>query len=242
MFKVKARSKSGQVILSKENHKSSKLSDVILGGQDGLVNVLGVILGVAAASHDTRIVLAGGLAATFAESISMAAVAYTSTLAERDYYAKEMAREKYEIKTMPHMEREEIREIFAEKGFKGKVLESIVKVITSNKKIWLETMMSDELKLSPVDKGKPLRSAGVVGFSAIIGSMIPLAPFFFVGVQEGIYIALVISALTLFIVGAIKAQLTVGSWAKSGVQMAIIGTISALAGYGIGLLFQASNV
>ena len=59
---------------------ASALSDVILGGQDGLVNVLGVILGVAAATADTRIVLVAGLAATFAESVSMGAVAYTSTL------------------------------------------------------------------------------------------------------------------------------------------------------------------
>ena len=50
----------------------SRLSDIILGGQDGLVNVLGVILGVAAATQDARIVIAAGLAATFAESISMA--------------------------------------------------------------------------------------------------------------------------------------------------------------------------
>lgn len=60
------------------------LSQMILGGQDGLVNVLGVLLGVAAASESTKIIIAVGLAATFAESIAMAAVAYTSKMAERD--------------------------------------------------------------------------------------------------------------------------------------------------------------
>ena len=68
------------------------ISDFILGSQDGLVNVLGVILGVAVASQDMRIILAGGLAATFAESISMGAVAYTSTIARRDHYLKEVER------------------------------------------------------------------------------------------------------------------------------------------------------
>ena len=62
--------------------KGSTLSDVILGGQDGLVNVLGVILGVAAATGDAYIVMVAGLAATFAESVSMGAVAYTSTVAD----------------------------------------------------------------------------------------------------------------------------------------------------------------
>src|SRR5574341_685816 len=71
----------------------SRLADVILGGQDGLVNVLGVILGVAAATQDARIVIAAGMAATFAESISMGAVAYTSKLAEHDLYHSERERE-----------------------------------------------------------------------------------------------------------------------------------------------------
>lgn len=65
--------------------KQPALPDIILGGQDGLVNTLGVILGVAAASRDARLVIAAGLAATFAESISMGAVALTSKMAERDF-------------------------------------------------------------------------------------------------------------------------------------------------------------
>lgn len=225
-------------LLRGEIHKGNRLSEIILGGQDGLVNVLGVLLGVAAASHETRIVIAGGLAATFAESISMAAVAYTSKLADRDFYESEMSREKMEIKEIPELEREEVMEIYRQKGFKGKILDDVVNVIVSNKKIWLETMMSDELKLSPVDKKRPLTAALVVGISALIGSFIPLVPFFFVPIREGIIIAIIISAITLFIVGAIKASLTVGNWGKSGLEMAIIGTISAMAGYGIGLLFQ----
>src|SRR5512136_3126180 len=98
------------------------LSDVILGGQDGLVNVLGVILGIAAATPDPRIVLAGGLAATFAESISMGAVAYTSTLADRDFYLAELEREKYEIREVPELEREEIRTVYREYGLEGEAL------------------------------------------------------------------------------------------------------------------------
>jgi len=228
--------------LHKEKHGKNNLSDVILGGQDGLVNVLGVLLGIAAASQDTRIVMAGGLAATFAESISMAAVAYTSTLAERDFYFKELARERREIRQSPRWEKEEIREIFKHKGFEGELLEKIVKVITSNEETWLQSMMNDELKLSPVDKKRPARAAWLVGFSAIIGSLIPLFPFFFLPIQQGIYVSIAISAVALFIVGAVKARMTVGHWYKSGLQMTVIGIISALAGYGIGLLFQVSNV
>lgn len=225
------------VLGPKEEHKSGRLSEVILGGQDGLVNVLGVILGVAAASHDTRIVLAAGLAATFAESISMAAVAYTSKSAERDHYFSEMEREKREIREVPEIETEEIREIYRQKGFQGKLLEEIVKVVTSDEKVWLDTMMSDELHLERVEGGRPYTAAFIVGLSAILGSIIPLFPFFFVTVQTGIYISLVVSAVVLFIVGAVKAKMTIGHVAKSGLEMAIIGIVSALAGYAVGFLF-----
>ncbi len=67
--------------LEELKHRQLDLRDIILGGQDGLVNVLGIVLGVAAASGNSRIVLVAGLAATFAESFSMAAVAYTSSIA-----------------------------------------------------------------------------------------------------------------------------------------------------------------
>src|SRR3990170_2354394 len=101
---------------------SAALADIILGGQDGLVNTLGVILGVAAASADPRIVIAGGFAATFAESISMGAVAYTSTLAEHDHYRSELERERREIRQMPQAEEQEVRAIFSAWGFSGDLL------------------------------------------------------------------------------------------------------------------------
>src|SRR3989344_492700 len=102
--------------------KRATLRDFILGSQDGLVNVLALVLGVASATNDIRIVLIAGLAATFAESISMAAVAYTSTKAAHDYYEKEHASEWQEVKEQPEKARREIREIYHRKGFRGQLL------------------------------------------------------------------------------------------------------------------------
>jgi len=220
------------------HHGEFRLSDVILGGQDGLVNVLGVILGVAAATSDTRIVIAAGLAATFAESISMGAVAYTSTLAENDLYHSEREREYRHIHLAPDVEVEEIRDIYRKKGFEGETLEKIVDVITSNHDVWVNVMMSEEFQLTPPEKSKAFRSALLVGFSALVGSFIPLFPFFFWTVKLSIILSIIIAALTLFIVGVYKAKVTVGKPFRSGMEMAIIGTLSALAGYVVGWLFK----
>jgi VIT1/CCC1 family predicted Fe2+/Mn2+ transporter len=220
----------------------SRLSDVILGGQDGLVNVLGVILGVAAATQDARIVIAAGLAATFAESISMGAVAYTSTLAENDLYLSEKEREHRHIHLAPDVEIEEIRDIYRNKGFEGETLDKIVEVITSNPDVWVNVMMSEEFQMTPPEKSKALRSAIIVGFAALAGSVIPLFPFFFWNISLSIWFSIVIAALTLFIVGAYKARVTIGRPFHSGLQMAAIGTISALAGYVVGLIFKVPTV
>jgi predicted membrane protein (TIGR00267 family) len=228
-----------------EEHKPySNLRDIILGGQDGLVNVLGIILGLAIASGDLRIILAGGLAATFAESVSMAAVAYTSTRAQQSYYESELQREKREIKEIPEAEKEEIREIYRRKGFSGKLLEDVVEKITSNEEVWLDEMMKFELGLQPVETKSAFISSAVVGLAAVVGSLIPLIPFFFLNtlnlqIGQAIWVSLVISAITLFIVGAYKARATIGDWRTSGVEIAIIGIVAALIGYVVGLLFKA---
>lgn len=220
----------------------SKLSDVILGGQDGLVNVLGVILGVAAATQDARIVIAAGMAATFAESISMGAVAYTSRLAVNDLYHSEKEREYRHIHLAPDVEVEEIRDIYLKKGFEGETLEKIVDVITSNPDVWVDLMMSEEFQMTPPEKTMAFRSALIVGLSALVGSLIPLLPFFFLNVSLSIWSSIAIAALTLFIVGAYKARVTIGKPFRSGVQMAVIGTVSALAGYVVGLIFKVPTV
>jgi len=220
------------------HRQASALSDIILGGQDGLVNVLGVILGVAAATQDSYLVLVAGLAATFAESVSMAAVAYTSTLADADFYESEREREYRHIQEVPVLEKAEISQIYQEKGFQGKLLDQIVDTITANPDVWVAVMMAEEHQLSPTDRRQAFRSGVIVGIAAIVGSLIPLVPFALLPVSTGIWVAVLFAALVLFIVGVVKARLTVGHPGKSGFELALIGTISALAGYLVGMILR----
>ncbi|MDO8428392.1 MAG: VIT1/CCC1 transporter family protein [Candidatus Diapherotrites archaeon] len=213
----------------------SWLEEFILGGQDGLVNVLGVLLGVAVATNDSRIVIIAGLAAVFAESISMGAVGYTSRKARRDYYEKERLRELKEMEEIPEQEREEVREIYQKFGYTGKDLDDIVRLVTSNKKAWLNIMMNEELHLGSEEFRDPKIEALVIFGATLIGSFIPLLPFLFFPVKEAIIIALILAVVVLFLAGAVKAKLTVGNWIKSGLEMAVIGFAAAMVGYAIGI-------
>jgi predicted membrane protein (TIGR00267 family) len=202
-----------------EHHRrTNSLRDVILGGQDGLVNILGIILG-----------------------ISMGAVGYTSSIAQRDYVRAEQEREKLEIATEPETERQEIRDIYAAKGFDGELLNRVVETITAKRDVWLDTMMDEELHLSPVDASDIFRSAVIITIATLIGHMIPLVPFLVLPRPVALVLSIGLSAVVLFGVGVYSAKTLVGDWRKSGLQMTVIGLGAAGVGFLVGRLFQAAG-
>lgn len=228
----------GLRVVIKKILPADKLSQVILGGQDGLVNTFGVILGVAAASSDIRIVIAGGLAACFAESISMGAVAYTSQKADHDHYLSVLESEKHAINNNPEEEIEEVKDIYRNKGFKGEDLNKIVNLITSNKQAWLSIMMSEEKNVAPIEMRKVYINSSIVLFSSLLGSLVPLTPFFFLSLTNAIYISFIVTTLTLFLFGYYKGRITVGKPLRSGIELLVIGMTAAMLGYVIGLIFS----
>jgi VIT1/CCC1 family predicted Fe2+/Mn2+ transporter len=226
-----------------EEHASQTnwLRDVILGGQDGLVNILGIILGVVAGGGGRTVLITTGLAAAITESISMGAVSYTSSASERDYYRAQQAREEREVQETPEEEEEEVRQIYAAKGFEGKLLDDVVQTITSNRDVWVNTMMDEELHLEPVEMSRILRGAVVVTIATLIGHMLPLWPFMFFPREPALIIAIVVSALVLFAVGAYSAITLVGDWRREGIKMVAIGLGAAGIGYLIGHLFGGAG-
>src|SRR5438105_2621097 len=194
-------------MIGKEKHSTNNsLRDVILGGQDGLVNMLGIALGVVAAGGSTHVLIIAGLAAAITESISMGAVAYTSFGSERDFYLAEKETEQSEISSDLEEEREEIREIYATKGFSGQLLDDVVSTITSNRETWVSTMMDEELHIQPIEEQSLLRSSVIVTVATLIGHLIPLVPFLAVTGTPAVVAAIVLSGVTLFAVGAYSAK------------------------------------
>src|SRR5438105_4730772 len=223
----------------REGHRQTNwLRDVILGGQDGLVNILGIILGVIAGGGSNAVLVAAGFAAAITESISMGAVGYTSSVSQRDYYRAEREREETEVVTMPQAERQEIREIYTAKGFSGELLDQVVDTITANRDRWVATMMDEELHLQPVERADILRSAIVITIATLIGHLIPLLPFLWLDRTPALVLAIVLSALVLFGVGVYSAVTLTGDWRKSGMTFLVIGLGAAGIGFLIGRLFH----
>jgi len=229
---------SKAVIVHEGHPHATLLSDFILGSQDGLVNVLGILLGLTAAGTSGKIIVIASLAALAAESISMGAVAYTSTLSRRNLYVSEVRRELEEMRAVPELEREEVRVILRNWGYAGDEVETMLKMIEAKPKAWLDIMMAFELNLSEVAPEQPRNSALVVLGATTVGSFIPLLPFL-VGIYspaQAALISVVLSAITLFAVGWYEARTTTGSVWLNGPRMVLIGLGAGLAGFLVGHL------
>jgi len=128
----------------------------------------------------------------------------------------------------------EIEDIYKAKGFTGKDLEMIVSKITSDKKVWLDTMLNEELNLNLDIVGHPIKSALRMFGSFLLGGMLPIIPFFFGTGLSPLFMAIGISITTSFAVGAVKSRMANTSIIKGGIEMAGLGTGIALIGFGIG--------
>jgi vacuolar iron transporter family protein len=229
--------------------RPSLLSDFILGSQDGLVNVLGILLGLSAASIHFgasaavhRLILVAAFAALGAESISMGAVAYTSTRARRRLYLSEVRREQEEMREVPDIEREEVRSVLAEWGYTGTELEDLLNRICSNPRAWMEFMMAFELKLAPVKESQARDSFVTVFLATVVGSFVPIFPFLVpsLSIESSLIFSVALAAITLAVVGVYEARTTGGRPFQNAAQMIAIGLAAGFAGFLIGVLLAAT--
>ena len=218
------------------------LGEFVYGAIDGTVTTFAVVSGATGAALSPGIVVILGFANLIADGFSMATGNFLSERAQRDYIKKERQREEWEIQHMPEGEREEIRQIFKKKGFHGKDLDKAVEIVTSDKKIWVDTMMSDELGLLESPKS-PWKTAGMTYFGFLIIGIIPLlayvlsyfVPFFEKNTFE---IAVFMTAIALFVIGIIKRYVTKKNIWKSVGETIFIGGAAAVIAYYIGFLLQ----
>ncbi|MDH3677164.1 MAG: VIT1/CCC1 transporter family protein [Nitrosopumilus sp.] len=221
--------------------------DFIYGSIDGAVTTFAIVAGVVGASLSPGIVLILGFANLFADGFSMAAANYQASKARNEYIAMKRKQEEWEIENLEEQEKDEIREIYTKKGFKDELLEEVVRIITSRRKVWIDTMMKEELGLIE-DAKCPLDSSisTFVGFNLI--GLIPLMPFMiFVAMgmdpnSDAFIFSTIFVISAFFLVGMIKGKIVKKSKIKSGFYTLIIGGIAAmvayLIGYGLNFLVQ----
>ena len=213
--------------------------DFIYGSIDGAVTTFAIVAGVVGAGLSPGIILILGFANLFADGFSMATANYQASKARNEYIEMKRKQEEWEIDNLAEQEKEEIREIYTQKGFKDELLEDVVRIITSRRKVWVDTMMKEELGLIEGDK-HPLDSSisTFVGFNLI--GLLPLIPFMLfilIGIDsdsEAFMYSTILVALAFFMVGIVKGKIVKKSKIKSGLFTLIIGGVAAMIAYSIG--------
>jgi len=214
----------------------SYLRDWVLGGIDGAITTFAIVSGVAGAGLAHKVIIILGIANLIADGISMAASNYSGVKAENDEYWHLRQKEKNDINLSPQRKQEELRQIFAHKGFKGDDLERAVTVISSNEDQWIDFMMTEEFGASK-NRRSPYQAAIATFLAFAICGAIPLLPFA-LSLPHSFTIATIATCAVFFTIGALKSKWSTAKWWLSGLETLVIGTIAAGTAYFIGDLLE----
>ena len=213
----------------------SLLGDAVLGGIDGCVTTFAVVAGAAGGGLPDTVIVVLGMANLAADGFSMAASNYLSVKSRREERRRARREEESHIARIPQGEREEVRQIFRNKGFDGKVLDEIVDVITRDDELWVETMLAEEHGMQREER-HPLH-AGAATFAAFVTvGLMPLLPFLLRGVPAGAELSAsaAVTALAFAAVGVLKGMVLRAPLIGSAAETLLIGGMAAALAYAAG--------
>lgn len=215
--------------------QASYLRDWIYGGIDGAVTTFAIVAGSVGADLSSRVILILGIANLLADGFSMAAANYSGSKSQIEDFSRLKAIEEKHIDIVPEGEREEVRQIFSARGYKGDDLETMVRLVTSNKATWIETMMQAEYGM--YDEPRSPQRAALMTFGAfVLFGSIPLLPFL-LPVPASAQTATILTGLAFFAIGSVRARWSQRSWVSCGSETTAIGMLAAviayLAGHGL---------
>jgi vacuolar iron transporter family protein len=219
--------------------EQSYLRDFIYGAIDGAVTTFAVVAGVAGAGLADVVVLILGAANLVADGFSMAVSNYLGTRADLQLLTRARRTEERHIRAFPEGEREEIRQIFAKKGFAGEDLERVVKVITSDEQQWVDTMLREELGLA-IEPRSPVKAGAMTFLAFVLIGALPLLPFIYDAVvaqtvANPFLLSALMTGVAFFIVGAGKSRFVEERWWLAGLETLGVGGGAAVLAYLIGL-------
>ncbi len=224
-----------------EKHfKSSELvTDIVIGMSDGLTVPFALAAGLSGAVSSTAIIITAGLAEVAAGSIAMGLGGYLAGRTEVDHYNSELEREKMEVEAVPEVEKQEVRDVFANMGLSKETQNLIADEMAKDKANWIDFMMRYELGLEKPDPKRARNSAMNIGISYVVGGLVPLSPYFFnTNPLDGLKWSCLITVICLFIFGYFKAKITGQNPWGGALRVTLIGSVAATAAFFIARLFS----
>lgn len=208
------------------------LRDVVFGANDGVVTVIGFLVGIAGSITDQSVVVLAGSLTVVAGAVSMALGNYLGVKSQKEHYQEMESVERWEMKHKPDVERDEIREIYTNMGFDKETVELLTKKVTADPELWLRVMMRDELGFSGQETKHPVIAGLLMGGVYLIGGIPPLLPFlFFRPISRALIMSIIVAVLVMSAIGFFRWWLNKGSITSKILETIIIGLIAAAVGF-----------
>jgi len=214
------------------------LRAAVLGVNDGLVSNASLVMGVAGAGVASKDILLTGVAGLIAGACSMAMGEWISVQSSRELSAKELAVEQRHIATDSEVEQAELALVYEQKGLHPAEARKVAERLSADPETALDTHAREELGIDPEELGgSPWVAAGMSFVLFVVGAVVPIVPFVFLSGNTAVVMALALSALGLFGIGAAITLLTGKSVLMSGSRQLAFGATAFGVTYAIGVLF-----
>lgn len=214
---------------------AGNLRAAVFGVSDGLVSNMSLLLGVVGGTSNINMIVLSGIAGLLAGACSMAAGEYVSMRSQREFFEYQIALEKEELELYPEEEAEELAFIYQARGLPKAEAKELAQRIIHNPERALDTLAREELGLNPNDLGSPLGAALSSFLSFATGAFLPLLPFLFGNTAWNLPISILLTAISLFGIGAILSLFTNQNAFFSGSRMLLIGAGAGCLTYLIGV-------
>ncbi|OGH58726.1 MAG: hypothetical protein A2725_03450 [Candidatus Magasanikbacteria bacterium RIFCSPHIGHO2_01_FULL_33_34] len=224
------------------HHKNPKLdnsfSEFVFGMEDGMVSTLGTITGIAAATSSHFTVILSGFVIISVESISMAVGSYLSSKSVKSIDERKLSEEKEELNDFPMEEKKELVGMYVVDGWPKELAEKMAEVASKDEKLFLQEMAYRELGIIPEKMKNPLKNGFVMLLSYLFGGIIPVSTYFVFGLPYAIYASIILTLISLFILGVYTTKFSKRNWFKAGFEMFALASVAASVGYVVGQLVE----
>jgi vacuolar iron transporter family protein len=210
----------------------------VLGANDGIVSVAGLVLGVAGATSARGPILTAGVAGLVAGAVSMALGEFVSVSSQRDSEKALLRRERDELAAMPEEELAELAAIYEGKGLSPQTARTVAAELTAHDA--LAAHLDAELHLDPEDIANPWHAAFASAVAFTLGGLLPLLAILLPPLHWRVPVTYVGVLIALAIAGAVSARIGASAMRRAVLRLVVGGALGLAATYGLGHLFGAA--
>ena len=210
----------------------------VLGANDGIVSVAGIVVGVAGATSSRGPVFTAGLAGLVAGAVSMALGEYVSVSSQRDSETTLVSQERRELADTPGREFNELTALYQAKGLSGPTARQVARELTAHDA--LAAHLDAELHIDPDDLANPLQAAAASAASFITGALLPLIAILLPPTAWRVPVTIAAVLIALAIAGAVSARIGQSNVRRAVLRVVIGGALGLAFTWGVGHLFGSA--